>query len=80
MGIHVNLTASHCDFTVSYTDNYYDSYYNLVNPKEYKIQGRLTLKFTKWGITSPHNNESEEDISKISNDTIKKITPLPKQI
>ncbi|MCK5033501.1 MAG: hypothetical protein KAS18_07700 [Calditrichia bacterium] len=72
VGARVNLTASHCEFPVSYTDNYYDSDYNLVSPEEYEIQEGFILEFTKWGITSPLNIEGEEDISKILNDVIKK--------
>jgi hypothetical protein len=46
----------------------------LNEPKEYKIQEGFTLEFIKWGITSPLNSKSEEDISKIFNDTKKNNT------
>jgi len=72
VGARVNLTASHCEIPVSYTDNFYDSDYNLVGPEDYEIQEEFTYEFTKWGITSPLNIESEEDISKILNERIKK--------
>jgi hypothetical protein len=72
VGARVNLTSSHCDFPVSYTNNFYDSEYNLVGIEDYEILEEFTYEFTKWGITSPLNIESEEDISKTLNDIIKK--------
>ena len=71
VGARTNLTASHCDFPVSYTGSFYDGEYNLVNYEDYEILEEFTYEFTKWGITSPLNIESEEDISKILNDRIK---------
>jgi hypothetical protein len=71
VGARVNVTASHCDFPVSYTNNFYDSDYNLVGPGEYEIRAEFSLEFTKWGITSPLNIESEKDISDKLNYIIK---------
>jgi len=71
VGARVNLTASHCDFPVSYTETFHDGNLNLVDQEEYEIVEEFKYEFTKWGITSPINIESEEDISKILNDRIK---------
>ena len=51
VGSRVSLTASHCNFPVSYTNNFHDSTNTVIYFEDYEILEEFTYEFTKWGIS-----------------------------
>lgn len=71
VGAKVHINASNVEYPVSQTNSFYTPNNQLIITDEYEILEEFSFTFTKWGVSSLINIQSEEDISNQLNRLIK---------
>ncbi len=63
VGAKVKLNAANIEYPVSQTNSFYTANNRLILPGQYEVEEEFSFTFTKWGVSSPIEIKSEEDIS-----------------